>query len=176
MQSEEELRLILASSEKAGILSEENREIIEGVFQFSKRTARQIMVPRTDVVWIERSKTVRQALALALRSGFSRIPVIGENVDDVVGVVYLKDLIRRSQNTNDSRGPKVEELMRPGPLPDLVQGKADAPVTIIEYASMTCPHCAAYMDIPDPDDDWAGVDVGESEEADKGEEETEEKG
>jgi CBS domain containing-hemolysin-like protein len=70
------------------------------------------MVPRTDVVWIERTKTVRQALALALRSGFSRIPVIGENVDDVVGVVYLKDLIRRSQNSADSRGPRVDELMR----------------------------------------------------------------
>src|SRR5439155_18369850 len=48
--SQEELRLILTRSEKAGVLSEENREIIEGVFQFSKRTARQIMVPRTDVV------------------------------------------------------------------------------------------------------------------------------
>jgi CBS domain containing-hemolysin-like protein len=76
------------------------------------------MVPRTDVVWIERHKTVRQALALALRSGFSRIPVIGENVDDVVGVIYLKDLVRRSQNSTDrngtkSSGPKVEELMRP---------------------------------------------------------------
>jgi CBS domain containing-hemolysin-like protein len=72
------------------------------------------MVPRTDVVWIERHKTVRQALALALRSGFSRIPVIGENVDDVVGVVYLKDLVRRSQNNGDSRnGTRVEELMRP---------------------------------------------------------------
>jgi CBS domain containing-hemolysin-like protein len=78
------------------------------------------MVPRTDVVWIERHKTVRQALALALRSGFSRIPVIGENVDDVVGVVYLKDLVRRSQSNGDNRngvgakatGPRVEELMR----------------------------------------------------------------
>jgi CBS domain containing-hemolysin-like protein len=72
------------------------------------------MVPRTEVVWIERGKTVRQGLALALRSGFSRIPVIGENVDDVVGVVYLKDLVRRSQNASDHRGgPKVEEVMRP---------------------------------------------------------------
>jgi CBS domain containing-hemolysin-like protein len=72
------------------------------------------MVPRTDVVWIEKGKTVRQALALALRSGFSRIPVIGENVDDVVGIVYLKDLVRRSQNAHETRnGPKVEELMRP---------------------------------------------------------------
>ena len=40
--------------------------------------------------------------------------------------------------------PTVEELMRPGPLPDLIEGKADAPVTIIEYASMTCPHCANF--------------------------------
>jgi len=70
------------------------------------------MVPRTDVVWIERTKTVRQALALALRSGFSRLPVIGENVDDVVGVVYLKDLVRRSHTNGDQRGPRVEELMR----------------------------------------------------------------
>jgi protein-disulfide isomerase len=43
-----------------------------------------------------------------------------------------------------AQGPSVEELMRPGPLPDLVLGKADAPVTIIEYASMTCPHCASF--------------------------------
>jgi protein-disulfide isomerase len=43
-----------------------------------------------------------------------------------------------------AQGPSVEELMRPGPLPDLVLGKADAPVTIIEYASMTCPHCANF--------------------------------
>ena len=43
-----------------------------------------------------------------------------------------------------AQGPSVEELMRPGPLPDLVLGKADAPVTIIEYASMTCPHCATF--------------------------------
>src|SRR5213075_2098078 len=56
--SQEELRIILASSEKAGVLSEENREIIEGVFQFSKRTARQIMVPRTDVVVLSTTKSI----------------------------------------------------------------------------------------------------------------------
>jgi CBS domain containing-hemolysin-like protein len=88
--------------------------MIHSVFELGDTIAREVMVPRTDVVWIERHKTVRQALALALRSGFSRIPVIGENVDDVVGVVYLKDLVSRSQNNGDSRnGPKVEELMRP---------------------------------------------------------------
>jgi CBS domain containing-hemolysin-like protein len=87
--------------------------MIHSVFELGDTIAREVMVPRTDVVWIERTKSVRQALALALRSGFSRIPVIGENVDDVVGVVYLKDLVRRSQNLGEGRGPRVEELMRP---------------------------------------------------------------
>jgi CBS domain containing-hemolysin-like protein len=87
--------------------------MIHSVFELGDTIAREVMVPRTEVVWIERGKTVRQALALALRSGFSRIPVIGENVDDVVGVVYLKDLVRRSQNADHRAGPKVEELMRP---------------------------------------------------------------
>jgi CBS domain containing-hemolysin-like protein len=70
------------------------------------------MVPRTEVVWIERGKTVRQALALALRSGFSRIPVVGENADDVVGVAYLKDLARRAQDPERARTTAVEEVMR----------------------------------------------------------------
>jgi CBS domain containing-hemolysin-like protein len=74
------------------------------------------MVPRTDVVWIERNKSIGQAMALALRSGFSRIPVIGENVDDVVGLVYLKDLARRIQGDNGrttGARTKVEDVLRP---------------------------------------------------------------
>jgi CBS domain containing-hemolysin-like protein len=68
------------------------------------------MVPRPDIVFIERGKTVKQALTLALRSGFSRVPVIGESADDVVGVAYLKDLVRRSQEGKDDA--KVEECAR----------------------------------------------------------------
>jgi CBS domain containing-hemolysin-like protein len=110
--SEVELRELVDMAEERGVVESGERNMIHSVFELGDTIAREVMVPRTDVVWIERTKTVRQALALALRSGFSRIPVIGENVDDVVGVVYLKDLVRRSQNGNDSRGPKVEELMR----------------------------------------------------------------
>jgi CBS domain containing-hemolysin-like protein len=112
--SEVELRELVDMAEERGVVESGERNMIHSVFELGDTIAREVMVPRTDVVWIERHKTVRQALALALRSGFSRIPVIGENVDDVVGVVYLKDLIRRSQSHGDSRnGPKVEELMRP---------------------------------------------------------------
>jgi CBS domain containing-hemolysin-like protein len=112
--SEVELRELVDMAEERGVVESGERNMIHSVFELGDTIAREVMVPRTDVVWIERNKTVRQALALALRSGFSRIPVIGENVDDVVGVVYLKDLVRRSQNHHDGRnGPKVEEVMRP---------------------------------------------------------------
>jgi CBS domain containing-hemolysin-like protein len=111
--TEVELRELVDLAEERGVVETGERNMIHSVFELGDTIAREVMVPRTDVVWIERHKTVRQALALALRSGFSRIPVIGENVDDVVGVVYLKDLVRRSQNAAERNGPKVEELMRP---------------------------------------------------------------
>src|SRR5947208_15658615 len=72
------------------------------------------MGQRTEMVWIENDKSASQATSLAVRSGYSRIPVIGENVDDVVGVVYLKDLVQRTYYSSDSgRGAKVSEIMRP---------------------------------------------------------------
>ncbi|MGZ4508181.1 MAG: hemolysin family protein [Blastococcus sp.] len=112
--SEVELRELVDMAEERGVVESGERNMIHSVFELGDTIAREVMVPRTDVVWIERTKTVRQALALALRSGFSRLPVIGDNVDDVVGVVYLKDLVRRSQNASEARnGPRVEELMRP---------------------------------------------------------------
>src|SRR3954462_12794083 len=111
--SQVELRELVDMAEERGGGESGERQMIHSVFELGDTIAREVMVPRTDVVWIERTKTVRQALALCLRSGFSRLPVIGDNVDDVVGVVYLKDLIRRSQNSGEHRtGPKVEELMR----------------------------------------------------------------
>src|SRR3954470_22780401 len=109
--SEVELRELVDMAEERGVVESGERRMIHSVFELGDTIAREVMVPRTDVVWIEVGKTVRQALALALRSGFSRIPVIGESVDDVLGVVYLKDLVRRSQNGSASR-TKVEELMR----------------------------------------------------------------
>jgi CBS domain containing-hemolysin-like protein len=108
-----ELREIVDLAEKRGVVEHDEREMIHSVFELGSTIAREVMVPRTDVVWIERTKSPRQALALALRSGFSRIPVVGENVDDVVGVVYLKDLVRRTQNGGDAeRNLRVGDVMR----------------------------------------------------------------
>ncbi len=91
--SPDELRMILANSEKAGILSEENREIIEGVFQFSKRTARQIMVPRTDVVVLSTFKTIEQNLEIIRTTRHTRYPLCEGSLDQTVGLIHVKDLL-----------------------------------------------------------------------------------
>jgi CBS domain containing-hemolysin-like protein len=88
--------------------------MIHSVFELGDTIAREVMVPRTEMVWVERSKTLRQALSLGLRSGFSRIPVVGEDADDVIGVVYLKDIVRRVfENRDSEQTVRVDKLMRP---------------------------------------------------------------
>jgi CBS domain containing-hemolysin-like protein len=92
-----ELRELVDLAERRGVVEQGEREMIHSVFALGDTIAREVMVPRTEMVWIEEAKSASQALTLALRSGFSRLPVIGETVDDVLGIVYLKDLVRRTQ-------------------------------------------------------------------------------
>ncbi|CRK55552.1 Magnesium and cobalt efflux protein CorC [Alloactinosynnema sp. L-07] len=92
--SEVELRELVDLAEERGVVDADEREMIHSVFELRGTIAREVMVPRTEMVWIEQAKTVRQALMLSLRTGYTRLPVIGESVDDVVGVVNLKDLVR----------------------------------------------------------------------------------
>ncbi|MEU2616282.1 hemolysin family protein [Micromonospora sp. NPDC007271] len=108
-----ELRELVDLAEQRGVVEHGERQMIHSVFALGDTIAREVMVPRTEMVWIEERKTLAQALALFLRSGFSRIPVIGESVDDVLGVLYLKDLIRRIQGAPEARQLPVAELMRP---------------------------------------------------------------
>ena len=71
------------------------------------------MIPRTEMVWIESGKNLRQALSLALRSGFTRIPVISENLDNVVGIAYVKDLAKRVHEKREAeQNENVEEHLR----------------------------------------------------------------
>ena len=91
--SEIELREVVDLAQQRGVVADDERRMIQSVFELGDTPAREVMVPRTEMVWIESDKTAGQATSLAVRSGHSRIPVIGENVDDVVGVVYLKDLV-----------------------------------------------------------------------------------
>jgi CBS domain containing-hemolysin-like protein len=87
--------------------------MLQSVFDLGDTIVREVMVPRTEMVWIERDKSLRQALALASRSGMSRIPVIGDDLDDTVGVIYLKDLVARAMTLEPpDSGPGLVELMR----------------------------------------------------------------
>ena len=112
--SEAELRELVDLAEENQLIEDREREMIHSVFELGDTIVREVMVPRTDVVFIERHKTLRQALSLALRSGFSRIPVIGDGADDVVGVAYLKDLVRRTYVHREGESVEmVESVMRP---------------------------------------------------------------
>ncbi|MDQ1616611.1 MAG: magnesium and cobalt exporter, family [Actinomycetota bacterium] len=112
--SEAELRDLVDLAEENQLIEHRERQMIHSVFELGDTIVREVMVPRTDVVFIERDKSLRQALSLALRSGFSRIPVMGQGSDDVVGVVYLKDVIRRTHDYRDGESvERVESVMRP---------------------------------------------------------------
>jgi CBS domain containing-hemolysin-like protein len=112
--SEAELRDLVDLAEASKVIEDSEREMIHSVFELGNTIAREVMVPRTDIVFIEQTKTLRQAMSLALRSGFSRIPVLGENEDDVVGIIYLRDLARRTYEYRESESSeRVESLMRP---------------------------------------------------------------
>ncbi|GAA3437333.1 hemolysin family protein [Kutzneria kofuensis] len=108
--TEVELRELVDLAGERGVVDEDEREMIHSVFELGDTIAREVMVPRTEIIWIELTKSVRQALALSLRTGYSRIPVIGESVDDVVGVINIKDLARASV---EGGAQSVKDLMRP---------------------------------------------------------------
>jgi CBS domain containing-hemolysin-like protein len=111
--TEAELRELVDLAEASEVIESGERKMIHSVFDLGDTIAREVMVPRTDMVFIEEYKTLRQAVSLALRSGFSRIPVIRDGIDDVVGVLYLKDVIRRIYDKPDAQSAeRVGPMMR----------------------------------------------------------------
>ena len=112
--TETELRELVDMAEASAVIESGERRMIHSVFEFGDTIAREVMVPRTDIVYIERYKNLRQTMSLFLRSGFSRVPVIGENLDDILGFAYLKDVVRRDFEAPDVELTQpVEEVMRP---------------------------------------------------------------
>jgi CBS domain containing-hemolysin-like protein len=111
--SEIELREVVDLAQQRGVVAADERRMIQSVFELGDTPAREVMVPRTEMIWIESDEPANHAISLAVRSGHSRIPVIGENVDDVVGVVYLKDIVQHRYYSTGSRDTFVSQVMRP---------------------------------------------------------------
>ncbi|GAB3579499.1 hemolysin family protein [Calidifontibacter terrae] len=111
--SEAELREFVDFAGESDLIEAEERKMIHSVFELGDTIAREVMVPRTDVVTIERDKTLRNAMSLFNRSGFSRVPVVDGGPDDVEGMLYLKDVAARlTSGREDHRDQQVHELMR----------------------------------------------------------------
>src|SRR5260221_4945249 len=111
---EEDLRGLVDLLERRRVIEPGERAMIHSVFELGDTIVREVMVPRTDMIFVESGKTLRQALSLALRSGFSRIPVVGENLDDVIGIAYLKDIVTRTYEGSDGLdSERVDSIMRP---------------------------------------------------------------
>jgi len=112
--SEAELRDLVDQAHERGLVESDEHEMIHSVFELGDTLVRELMVPRTDMVWIERDKTLRQGLSLALRSGFSRVPVVGTGPDNIIGIVYVKDLAKRALDHHEAEQTEyIEQHMRP---------------------------------------------------------------
>ncbi|HEY0718812.1 MAG TPA: hemolysin family protein [Streptosporangiaceae bacterium] len=107
-----ELRGLVDFLEQRSVIEPGEREMVRSVFELGDTIVREVMVPRTEMVFIDRDKSVEHALTLHLRSGFSRIPVAGENEDDVVGIAYLKDIVAWTHERPDAGATPVTEVMR----------------------------------------------------------------
>ncbi len=111
--SEAELRELVDLAEQSSVIHSGESRMIHSVFELGDTLVREVMVPRTDMVFIERHKTLRQMMSLALRSGFSRIPVIGDDLDDVIGIAYLKDVTKRVFDSREAESKeRIETVMR----------------------------------------------------------------
>ncbi|WP_101649899.1 hemolysin family protein [Brevibacterium ihuae] len=108
--SEEQLRDIV---DRADVIEDDERDMIRSVFDLGDTRTYRVMVPRTDLVTVDAATPLTKAMTLFLRSGFSRVPVIDEDVDDIIGVLYLKDVARRLHAHPEQRDLSVRELARP---------------------------------------------------------------
>ena len=110
--TEEEILMMVDVGGEKGVIEESERDMIANIFEFGDTTASEVMTHRTEVTAVEDIDTVGDVVQIALEEGFSRIPVYHEDIDNIVGIVYVKDLLKFVGEGN-SRSISVTEIMRP---------------------------------------------------------------
>jgi CBS domain containing-hemolysin-like protein len=143
VSSEEQLLSMVDEATELEVLEQGDRELIHSIFEFNDTLVREVMVPRTDMVTIETTAHLPQAMALFLREGYSRIPVVDREADDVVGILYLRDLARLGfERPLDAETLTVGELARPAAfVPESM--KADA---LLRQMQLESNHLAMVVD------------------------------
>ena len=113
VHSVEELKMLIADSERGGVLEADQADMAHRVFEFAGRRAFEVMVPRTEVVGVERTTSVREFLAIFREHSHARFPVYGEDLDDIVGIVSVKDVLRCIADDPVCLDQLVDKLVRP---------------------------------------------------------------
>jgi CBS domain containing-hemolysin-like protein len=108
----EEINLIVTHAARAGVLEEDEAELLSGVFQFGDRRVNEVMVPRTEVVWLTRGSAIREFYAVYTETPHSRFPVFEGNHDNVVGVVSIKDVLRGIADGSFNDDSVIDDAMR----------------------------------------------------------------
>ena len=111
--SEEEIKTLVDVGEEAGILERNEREMINSIFEIGDIEASEVMVPRIDMIYLEEDATLQEALNVVIDFGYSRIPVIKDTIDNVIGILYAKDLLLYARNeTTAQKEFDIRKLMR----------------------------------------------------------------
>jgi putative hemolysin len=111
--SEEEFRTAISIGEAEGVVEGNEAEMLHKVFEFTDRPVSKIMVPRTEIAWVEQGTKISDFLNLYTQGRYSRFPVYQDNTDNVVGMLHAKDVLMKLTDESDSRDSAIDDLMRP---------------------------------------------------------------
>jgi CBS domain containing-hemolysin-like protein len=112
--SEQQLLSIIDEAAENELIEEDDRELIHSVFDFTDTYVREVMVPRTDMVTVDATASTREAMVIFLEKGVSRVPIVDDDADDVVGVLYLKDLVQFGfRDESGWRDAPISRITRP---------------------------------------------------------------
>ncbi|MBF8981998.1 HlyC/CorC family transporter [Lutibacter sp. B2] len=111
--SEEEIKTLVDVGEEAGIIERQERDMINSIFEIGEMEASEVMVPRIDMIYVEENATLEECLNVVINYGYSRIPVIRDTIDNVIGILYAKDLLVYSKYIKDREEFSLLKLIRP---------------------------------------------------------------
>jgi len=111
--SEEEFRTAISIGKAEGVVEGNEAEMLHKVFEFTDRPVSKIMVPRTEITWVEQGTKLGDFLNLYTQGRYSRFPVYKDSTDNVVGMLHAKDVLLKLTNESDSRDSVIDDLMRP---------------------------------------------------------------
>ena len=111
--SEEEFHTAISIGEAEGVMEGNEAEMLHKVFEFTDRPVSKIMVPRTEIAWVEQGTKLSDFLNLYTQGRYSRFPVYKDNTDNVVGMLHAKDVLLKLTDESDSRDNVIDDLMRP---------------------------------------------------------------